>query len=119
MSVAGLVAQKLVKQTIEEPASVIIEEMEEPSVIASAHKKRPSSGIANIVLDLPQHAERNLFNHDNWTQNLYESLLNSLRFGEILKRIEEQQNNTNADAMREIMQKYHAFERWHHTKMNG
>merc|ERR1712228_181208 len=107
MGVAGLFAQKLVKQTIEEPTSVIIEEIEEtePQMITK-HKKRPSSGIANIVLDLPQHAERNLFNHDNWTQNLYESLLNSLHFGEIMQRIESEKTDDNFNSLASILEKY-------------
>ena len=131
MGVASVYAQKMVKQTIESSQT------DEPIITEPHHyddsggssllqlparrrdSKRVSSGIANIVLDLPQHAERNLFNHDNWTQNLYESLLNSLRFGEIVRRIENEKTDNNYNALAEIMEKYQQFERLHHTKMNG
>eukprot|EP01084_Bolivina_argentea_P301268 519690_1 len=106
MGVAGVYAQKLVKETV--ASTTTTDESKR------RNSKRISSGIASIVLDVPQHAERNLFNHDNWTQNLYESLLNSLRFTQIGKRIEDV-----SDKSSEIGDKYYAFERLHHTKMNG
>ena len=71
------------------------------------------------MLDLPQHNERNLFEHDTWTQDLYESLLNSLRFGQIPRRIEREKDDDNYQSLASILEKYQAFERMHHTKMNG
>eukprot|EP00485_Elphidium_margaritaceum_P008687 CAMPEP_0202708218 /NCGR_PEP_ID=MMETSP1385-20130828/20456_1 /ASSEMBLY_ACC=CAM_ASM_000861 /TAXON_ID=933848 /ORGANISM="Elphidium margaritaceum" /LENGTH=1487 /DNA_ID=CAMNT_0049367141 /DNA_START=35 /DNA_END=4498 /DNA_ORIENTATION=+ len=111
---AGVYATQLLKQTLA------------PAKKRDSKVRASSSGLANIVRDLPHHADTNLFNHDNWTQNLYESLLGSLRFGAIFRRIESLKNDSSGSGndqheqqYGEILSQYQTFERMHHTEMNG
>jgi len=123
MSVAQVMAQRMVKQMnsnddpqVDEPRSAELGPVE-PSKRGRRNSTRPSA-ITNIVLELPQPTERNLLDHDNWTQDLYESLLSSLRFGQVVRRIKTEKQHQNMNALTGILEKYQQFERIHHTKMN-
>ena len=132
MGFAAVLGQRMVKQMVQNngtgPSTMTTSpQIDEPlsselGPIAPPTKKRRGStrpsAITNIVLDLPQHAERNPLNHADWTQDLYESLLSSLRFGQVARRIQSERSNSNEDALSGILEKYQTFERIHHTKMN-